>query len=166
MEILKNRGDVVTWTGTCEEAGGRVLNILEFIEVVWGCAIEDAIAVDAWCDEGVDAGFSCRERERWRRWVLFLDGEKLFLMTDLMWCEKVNLLSKVTPKQWKEGECLEQLSLRKFACNQESILVCLGGTTELIVGCWGLIFLFYRIFCPLWGLADFGEILSMVRGSN
>lgn len=59
VEVLKDKGDVVAGAGVSEEAGGRVLDILEFIEEFGGCAIKDAIAVvKVGCNEGVDQGFS------------------------------------------------------------------------------------------------------------
>lgn len=32
MEILKDRSDVFTGTGVCQEAGSRILDVLQFIE--------------------------------------------------------------------------------------------------------------------------------------
>lgn len=64
VEVLKDRGDVVAGAGVSEETGGRVLDVLEFIEEFGGCAIKDAIAiVKAGCNEGVDRGFGGIARE-------------------------------------------------------------------------------------------------------
>lgn len=57
--------DVVTGTSTSEEVGSGVLDLLKFIEEIGRCAVKDAVAVvDARFDEGMNEGFSCRQREK------------------------------------------------------------------------------------------------------
>ena len=56
--------DVVSGAGVGEEAGSRVLDMLEFIEEVGWYAVEDAIAVvESGCDECMKQGFSIRGGE-------------------------------------------------------------------------------------------------------
>ena len=45
VEIMEDWGDVLSGAGAGEEAGGRVLDILEFIEGFGGDAMENAVAV-------------------------------------------------------------------------------------------------------------------------
>lgn len=55
MEILKDRGDVFTGTGVCQEAGSRVLDVLQFLESICRCTVKNTIAVvDSGCNEGMN----------------------------------------------------------------------------------------------------------------
>lgn len=55
VEILKDRGNVITGTGVCQEAGSRVLDVLQFLESFCRCTIKNAIAVvDSGCDESMN----------------------------------------------------------------------------------------------------------------
>ncbi len=47
-----------------------------------------------------------------------------------------------------------------------AVLVFIGGTREHILALWGLIFTFYQIFTRPDVRANFGEFLSMCRGSD
>ena len=66
VEVLEDRGDVVTGTGMGEQTGSRVLNVLEFIEDFGWWAVENAVAVvNSGSDESVDESFGSREGEWW-----------------------------------------------------------------------------------------------------
>ena len=57
VEVLEDRGDVVVCGGLCDDAGGRVLDQLEFMEGLVGEAEEERIAiVQTGGDEAVDGG--------------------------------------------------------------------------------------------------------------
>ena len=45
VKVLEDRGDVLSGTGAGEEAGGGVLDILQFVEGFGGDTIKNAIAV-------------------------------------------------------------------------------------------------------------------------
>lgn len=58
MEVVQDGGDMVMGTGSSEESGSRVLNVLKFIESFGGGAVENAITVvKAGGDEGMNEGF-------------------------------------------------------------------------------------------------------------
>lgn len=45
VEVLEDRGDVISGAGMSEQTGSRVLDVLKFVENFGGYAVEDAIAV-------------------------------------------------------------------------------------------------------------------------
>lgn len=54
MEVLQDRADVFTGTGVCEEAGSRVLDVLQFEDFGWCTVQNTAAVVDSDCDKGMD----------------------------------------------------------------------------------------------------------------
>lgn len=61
VELLEDGGDVFSGAGVGEEAGSRVLNVLQFLEMSGRKSIEKAIAIiKSRSDEGMDEDFSCR----------------------------------------------------------------------------------------------------------
>lgn len=58
VEVLEDGVDVIMAVGEVERASSRVLEVLEFIQELGWCAMEDAVAiVNSGRDEGVDQGF-------------------------------------------------------------------------------------------------------------
>ena len=57
VEFLEDRSNVVSGSGSGEQAGSGVLNILEFFEDLGGDAVEEAVTVvESGGDEGVNEG--------------------------------------------------------------------------------------------------------------
>ena len=64
VEFLEYRCDVVSGSGSGEQSGGGVLNILQFLEDLGGDAIEEAVTVvESGGDEGVNEGLGSSVRE-------------------------------------------------------------------------------------------------------
>ena len=62
VKVLEDGSDMIVGVGVSEQAGGGVLDILEFIEGFGREAIENAVAViKSGSDECVDKSFSSRE---------------------------------------------------------------------------------------------------------
>lgn len=60
MKLLEDGGDVFSGAGVGEEAGSRILDVLQLLEMRRRKTIEEAIAVvESGCDEGVNEYFSC-----------------------------------------------------------------------------------------------------------